>query len=306
MSGRISKSDPGREGGWIECEALGRLGWLVHGFSTRNGGKKAGRAGQRAKRASTGEWRPSASLGAGDFVSASLRQTHSSLIYSVEPGPRPATLRYDLSGYAPAVWDGNEPAPFGDALVTNHPGILLSVRVADCMPVLLVDPENRAVAGVHAGWRGALSRIVEKTAGEMRRIFHSRPEKLIAAIGPSIRNCCYEVGEEVFDAFSGTFERPESFFRRMAPASDALDRRIPLFFTQAPPGHGQEEHSGIYLDLVAVARYQLESAGVPPARIHVADYCTACRPDLFYSYRKQGSFAGRMTAAIGIRPGVQD
>ncbi len=307
--GRLSRTTfklvSGREGAWVECEAFSRIPWLVHAFSTRDQGKQAAlkpRRGAKANAMGNDGWRLVSDLGAGDFQRASLRQTHSSILYSVLPNLGSTTVRYNLSGYASAADKGKPHSPSGDALITKHAGILLGVRVADCLPVLLADRKNRAVAAVHAGWRGALGRVVEKTVGEMRRVFGSRPENLIAALGPSIRSCCYEVGEEVVDAFSGRFAGAEGFFRRSSPDSEAANRRLPLFFAQAPPGHGPEDHPGIYLDLVAVARYQLENAGVPAARIHVADYCTAFRTDLFYSYRKEGSFAGRMLAMIGVRP----
>jgi len=297
-----------REHGWVECEALNRIPWLLHAFPTRTGDKKSrSKLGGSGTATTVGgdQRRLLSALGAGGFHLASLRQKHSAIIYSVSPRRDSTTLQYDLSGYRSPARSRKQPIPSGDALITNHAQILLSVRVADCMPILLVDCQNRAVAAVHAGWRGALGRIVEKAAGEMRRVFHSRPENLIAAIGPSIRGCCYEVGEEVVEAFRGRFARPEKFFRTGLPEADDLgagNRRFPLFFSQAPPGHQLKEHPGAHLDLVAVARYQLESAGVPPEQIHVADYCTACRNDLFYSYRKEGSLAGRMMAVVGIRP----
>ena len=292
---------------WLECEAFTRIPWLIHAFSTRQGEKQSGRKPSQsaaAPIASRDKQRFLSNLGADDLDLASLRQRHSAIIYSVCPRGRSRSLRYDLSGYPSSV-PGRKPLnPTGDALITEFPNILLSVRVADCLPVLLVDREKRAVAAVHAGWRGALNRIIEKAAGEMRRVFHSEPENLVAAIGPSIRACCYEVGEEVMEAFRGRFARPEKFFRTGLTAGTdqgAANRRFPLLFSQTPPGHQASEHSGVYLDLVAVARSQLGLAGVAPAQIHVADYCTACRNDLFYSYRKEGSLAGRMVAVVGIR-----
>lgn len=226
------------------------------------------------------------------------------MIYRVDRGEDSSPVRYSLSGYASSAVKRGRLKPVGDALLTNSPQILLSVRVADCLPVLLIDRKERAVAAVHAGWRGALNRIVEKAVGEMRRVFHSRPENLTAAIGPSVRACCYEVGEDVMEAFRGRFACPEHFFRTHQTAGadqGAGNRRLPLFFSQVPPGHQASEHSGVYLDLVAVARTQLELAGIAPGQIHVADYCTSCRNDLFYSYRKEGSLAGRMLAVVGIR-----
>jgi purine-nucleoside/S-methyl-5'-thioadenosine phosphorylase / adenosine deaminase len=291
----------------VECDALTRIPWLIHGFPTRQGDKNPKpkfRRSHTAARISLDKQRFSSELGAEGFPLASLQQRHSAIIYSVSRRTGALFLRYDPSGYSSSAPRRQRSNPAGDALITNHPSILLSVRVADCMPILLVDCENRAVAAVHAGWRGALSRIVEKAAGEMQRMFRSKPQNLVAAIGPSIRACCYEVGEEVVDAFYGRFACPEKFFRKEDPESADLgagSRRLPLFFSQAPPGHQVSEGPRAYLDLVAVARDQLEHAGVPPAQIHAADYCTACRNDLFYSYRKEGSLAGRMVAVVGIR-----
>jgi len=91
--------------------------------------------------------------------------------------------------------------------MTSESGVLLTIRIADCLPVLLVDTRRRVVAAVHAGWRGALARVIEKAVGDMRSVFGSDPLELIAALGPSIRSCCFEVGEEVVEAFYGKLRR---------------------------------------------------------------------------------------------------
>ena len=171
------------------------------------------------------------------------------------------------------------------------------------MPILIADTRRRAVAAVHAGWRGALQRIVEKAVGEMRRTFDSDPADLVAAVGPSIRACCYEVGPEVVDAFRGRFRDTEDFFQARS-ADEAA--RVPAlrslqFLSTRPPGHDPEDAASVHLDLIAVARHELETAGLRPSGIHVAPFCTACRTDLFYSFRKEGTLAGRMMAVIGIR-----
>jgi YfiH family protein len=186
--------------------------------------------------------------------------------------------------------------------VTDQPGILLSVRTADCVPLLLVDPARHAIAAVHAGWRGSLQRIAEKTVGEMRRAFHTQPEELLAAIGPSVRACCYEVGQEVVEAFHGRFTRCEGYFRqpRLVDASRAPQlQRSPLFLSTPPPRHAAEGVAAAHLDLVAVTRDQLGNAGLRSSNIQVADFCTACRTDLFFSHRKEGK-TGRMMAVIGM------
>jgi YfiH family protein len=190
----------------------------------------------------------------------------------------------------------------GDGLVTAESGVLLTIRIADCLPVLLVDPERRVVAAVHAGWRGALARIIEKAVGDMRRALGSAPQNLVAALGPSIRACCYEVGEEVVEAFHGSFADADGFFQPLAVTPEAAtDRHTILFMRDCPPGHAPEHAPAVRLDLIAVARHQLASAGVMPANVLVADYCTACRTDLFFSHRREGAGTGRQIAAIGIR-----
>lgn len=240
------------------------------------------------------------SLGVETLWLASLRQVHSAAVYRVwSEGSEP--LRYAPSGCT-TVLRRSDTTPSGDALLTDQPGVLLSVRTADCVPILLIDPRHRAVAAVHAGWRGSLQRIAEKTVGEMRREFLSQPEQLLAAIGPSIRACCYEVGQEVVEAFRGRFAKSEAYFKE-ATASDAareIKWRYPLLFlTARPPGHGPDADATAHLDLVAVTRDQLRSAGLRSANIYVADFCTACHTDRFFSHRKEGA-TGRMIGVIGM------
>ena len=194
-------------------------------------------------------------------------------------------------------------------MLTNEPGILLSVRVADCLPILLVDPRWRAVAAVHAGWRGTLARIAEKTVGVMRQIFGSNPRDLRAAVGPGIRACCYEVGEEVLAAFCGRFVQGEKYFRAPPPRdpADAVAAKYPLLFlSKRPPGHRDDRSPAAHLDLVAATKDQLQSAGLRASNIHAAEFCTACHTDLFFSHRKEGARTGRMMAVIGIRTGAGD
>jgi hypothetical protein len=193
--------------------------------------------------------------------------------------------------------------PAGDALLTDQAGILLSVRTADCLPVLLVDAKRRAVAAVHGGWRGLQARIVEKAVGEMRCVYGSEPENLLAVLGPSIRACCYEVGQEVVEAFH--FLHADKFFRKVTEAPAMHSERFPLpSLKMQPPGYNPTSKPSIHLDLVAVAQGQLLATGLAPHHIVTVDYCTACRTDLFYSHRKEGSHTGRTLAVIGIRPQV--
>ncbi len=297
---------------WLEASHLKRIPWVVHGFSTRVGPaapKSSARRvvspgldlGTHSARQPVGvlenRRRFFSQLGVEDFPAASLKQVHSAEVWQVQRGPS-GRMEYRIAGYRLPLGIGRAEHA-GDALLTNQPGILLTVRAADCLPVLIADPKRRVIAAVHAGWRGSLKRIVEKTVGEMRRIFGCEPRELFAALGPSIRGCCYEVGMEVVDAFRGRFPQAEKFFRKstqftLAPPGIS-------FLSMMPPGHARPAGSGLNLDLAAVALDQLENAGVRKSRVQVAEFCTACRTDLFFSYRKEGSAAGRMMGVIGLR-----
>ena len=304
----------------LECRCLARIPCVRHAFSTRVLRRTRGNSRKLADGFNTalasldlglaeGDRRAEIEsnrrlffdrLGVGTLALAGLRQIHSSVVHHAWT-EGPATVRYTPAGCAPPQAANHGP-PRGDALVTDQPGLLLSVCTADCIPLLLIDPAHRAIAAVHAGWRGSLERITEKTVDEMRRTFHSRPEELLAAIGPSIRACCYEVGQEVVEAFRGRFTRREGYFKKPPrhDAEGALRSRHPLLFPSAwLSGRGLDSSTTVHLDLVAVTRDQLRDAGLRSTNIHVASFCTACRTDLFFSHRKEG-ITGRMMAVIGI------
>lgn len=299
---------------WLECPALARRRSVLHAFSTRAGGASHAPAaglnlgfteGDRSGRVEANRRLLFRRLGAGGFQLAELRQIHSTILYRVVRGAR-GHLEYFPGGYSPSSKAGAR-RPQGDALITDQPGILLAVRSADCVPILLADPDGPAVAAVHGGWRGLLEGLVEKTVGEMRRLFGSRPRRLLAAIGPSIRVCCYEVGEELLSAYCGRFAHGEEFFS-LAQDDETAGEQVahtPVFLSAAPPGHAPGPARRPHLDLVAVARYQLRKVGLLSSHIHVADYCTSCRTDLFFSHRQEGSRTGRMMALIGIRPAAK-
>jgi YfiH family protein len=167
-----------------------------------------------------------------------------------------------------APWDGT---PEADAAVAVTPGVLLGIATADCLPVLLVDPVRRAVAAAHAGWRGTVGQIARR-AVEALVDQGSRPADVLAALGPGIGPCCYEVGEELRAAFG--------------PGGAA-------FFRSGP--HGRP-----HLDVRAANVRQLEEVGVRPERIHHVDHCTSCRSDRYYSYRRDGAGTGRMISFVGF------
>ena len=158
----------------------------------------------------------------------------------------------------------------GDALVENSPGSLVAVKTADCVPLLIVDPVHRAVAAVHAGWRGTAQKIAVRAIEEMARKFSSRPEELHVAIGPAIGKCCYEVGPEVATEF-----------------------------TQYDPDLRNLTHPA-HLDLSEINRLQAAGVGVPSSQTYKAGICTRCDRD-FHSFRRDRQQAGRMLSVVGIR-----
>ena len=160
-----------------------------------------------------------------------------------------------------------------DGLVTQTPDLLLSVRTADCVPVLLYDPVARACGAVHAGWRGTVGNIVGNAVTELCRM-GSTPENIYAAIGPCIGACCYQVGQEVFDAFAEAGEFSSCF---------------------VPDGEGK-----YLLDLTLANRIFLQNAGVLPSHIDSADVCTKCHGEHFFSHRRMGAERGPMSAFITV------
>ncbi|MEQ1473380.1 MAG: peptidoglycan editing factor PgeF [Candidatus Acidiferrum sp.] len=271
----------------LQVSAFSDFPWLVHGFSTSHGGVSP-LHGQKILNLAFTEWDMRANveknrrqfqsaIHAEELTLVALKQFHSDIVCDFHAAPKNA--------------------PSADASITKTPKLLLGVQTADCVPILLVDPQNRAVAAVHAGWRGTLHRIVEKTIGRMTMQYGTKPCDLLAAIGPAIGGCCYEVGTEVAAAFQSQFAQASEWFDELRTG----DEPNPLqWLNQFPPGH-QPPPKNVRLDLRKANRAQLIDLGVSPTNIFVSDLCTACRPDLLFSYRKQGAESGRMLSAIGIR-----
>ncbi len=294
---------------WIECSKLARLPWLLHAFSTRRGG--VSRAPVAGLNLGFTEWDQRSNveqnrklflraLGAERFPLATLHQIHSARIYQVLRRPDGRLEHRPAGGFVPT------PSRLeGDALLTDQSGILLSVRSADCVPILLVDVRRRAIGAVHGGWRGALEGIIEKAVAEMQHSFGSRPDDLSAAVGPFIHNCCYEVGEEVAKAFCQRFPNGEKFFRKERRAGVEHNAEPEAGSSISPDASGERSRpkQAMCLDLGAVARHRLRHAGIPPSNVHIADFCTSCRTDLFFSHRKEKGRTGRMMAVVAIRPG---
>lgn len=163
-----------------------------------------------------------------------------------------------------------------DAIITNQPGIMIGVCVADCAPILLYDPVNQVIAVVHAGWQGTANKLAAKTVAGMQSLFGSRPEDLQAAIGPCIGKCCYEVDAPVKNKFQQNGLPWESYSHQVEGA------------------HWQ-------LDLAAANQDLLISAGIPEARIQSADMCVSCQRELFFSYRRDEGETGRQMGFIMLK-----
>ncbi len=157
----------------------------------------------------------------------------------------------------------------GDALVTDDLNRRIGVRTADCVPILLLDAGKRAVGAVHAGWRGTVAGIAARAIEKMHLYFGTHPDDIRAALGPCIRECCYEVGPEVASQFS-------------------------TLFPEWPPVTGKQN-----LDLVEANRRHLSAAGVPADQIFDSGLCTVCLAEHFFSYRREPHNPGRMISAIG-------
>jgi len=271
----------------LQLAPFQKLPWLVHGFSTRPGGVST-LDGQKVLNLSFMEWDQKENVaenrrlfqfavGAKDFAPVPMMQIHSDLIHVFcKPPAHPCK---------------------GDASTTKDPGVLLAVQTADCVPILLVDPKKRAVAAVHAGWHGTLARIAEKTVGRMQLEYGSKPSDLLAALGPSIGPCCYEVGAELVTKFTAQFADASDYFDEARSGEEPNPLQ---WLNMAPPGH-QPPPKNVHLDLRKANRSQLLAAGLRAQNIFVSDLCTACRTDLLFSYHKEGAQSGRLLAVVGIR-----
>ena len=200
-------------------------------------------------------WRPQRGLRNADTVMLSVRQVHGTDALVLDR-PIRAGDRYDNG------WD---------AIVTNQRGVLVTVRTADCVPVLVHDPGG-VVAAIHAGWRGAVAGIVPKTLRLMAERFGSRPRRLSVAIGPSVGPCCYEVDEPVLARV-----REFSWWRSVVK--------------DVGPDRGM-------LDLRRLVARQAADFGLDVARIAQVPVCTVCHPKLFYSYRRDGKVRATMVSGI--------
>lgn len=281
--------------------------WLRHGFSTRFGGvstvyRQFQNGGSAEADASTGDL----NLGwTKDDDPANVVENRRRLVAavgnpigeaeSVSEAPALITARQVHSAVSLVVGgsDAQSVSDFvnlegravleADGLMTSATGVLLGIQTADCVPVFVVDTRLRAVANFHAGWRGTAARVVEVGVAKMMAEFGSRPEELVAAIGPSIGACCYSVGDEVFEAFTSGFAYGEALFSRGADAGSAA-----------------------HLNLWEANRRQLLDCGILAGRISVVGECTGCAglpgQSRYFSHRCEKGFTGRMMSVVGVAP----
>ena len=299
--------------------------WLRHGFSTRAGGVSPVYDCGNGKGTLNLTWT------AQDDPANVAENRHRFLAQILNPAAKPSTKRSEAATYDPRLItvrqihsnliriiepeDIAEPTRLhttegravlrGDGLITDVPGIVLGIQTADCVPVLVADTRTHAVAAFHAGWRGTLARIVERGIGTMRLRYGSRPQDLVAAIGPSIGPCCYAVSEELRFDFESQFAYAPELFTEVSDSDPIHDKYPLLFLTARAPGHSNIGPQ-IHLDLWEANRRQLLDAGVPAKRITVIGECTACTGlgtaagRKYFSHRAESGFTGRMLAAIGV------
>ncbi|MBB5063841.1 peptidoglycan editing factor PgeF [Granulicella mallensis] len=264
--------------GVVRIEEWAMFPWLHAGFSTRQGGGSSPYGEGELNLGWTPEDNPetvadnrrrfaSAVTGDRSLELVTIRQIHGNVVCAVE------------AGHGPLATEEGKATLQGDGLITNLKDVLLGIQTADCTPVLVADTQARVVAAFHAGWRGTLARIVEQGIAAMKLRYGSRSSDLIAAIGPAIGPCCFEVGPEVRSAFENEFSYAPELF--------------------------SEVGSQIHLDLFEANRRQLLDAGVATGKISLVGECTACTRlsdgrRKYFSHRSEHGFTGRMLNVIGV------
>lgn len=257
---------------YITFDALDEFeGDVVHCMSTRQGGVSTGRfsslnLGFKSDNRSNVEKNFEILCGSVGLALESLvlsDQVHDKKIRLVGEADRGKGFarKSDILGY--------------DGLMTNVRGVTLVTFYADCVPVYFYDKSKKAIALVHSGWRGTLCNIAVNAVDRMNTEFGSKPQDLVAVIGPSIGKCCFEVGLDVFDQFAEKFEN-ESFYTVVSSEK-------------------------MKIDLQGIIKSELTKRGLMAKNIHKSDICTVCRKDLFFSYRREGGGIGSLAAFMQLR-----
>ena len=239
--------------------------WIDHGLFTRRGGVSQGSL---------------ASLNVGANVGDDLANVRENKRRIFQTMDRPLESTYDIwqvhsaeVEFAGAPRQG-KPYPKADGLITNQPTVTLSMRFADCLPIMLVDPDHRAVGLVHAGWQGTIRGALRSGVEAMARRFGSQPSRMLAGIGPAIRQHHYPVGPEVIQAFD-------------------------IAFGEKARDHVSRIDGRFHLDLISANRSVLTDIGI--GSIEDSGICTACEHREWFSHRGQDGRAGRFAGVIGVR-----
>ena len=265
---------------WISFPGLAATGCVRHGFSTREGGVSRGvyrsmdlsyTRGDDKAAVDENFRRFCAGIGIDPASLVSTQQTHTTRVIRVTEKDRGNGITKPQA-YADV-----------DGLVTNVPGLPLITYHADCVPLFFVDPARKAIGLAHSGWKGTAGRIGEETVKVMGREFGSRPEDMVAAVGPSICRKCYEVSKDVYAAFADRFS-PED---------------MEAVFDRKDDGKYQ-------LDLWEANRRVLMEAGIRPENISVTGFCTHCHPDLLWSHRALGNARGSLAAFLCLTEGGEE
>lgn len=248
----------------LRVEAWDEIPRLVHGFLGRGHGLPPG--------AFTLDDVRDALVRAGETVRgvAAARQVHGTTVLAPEDAvaafDEPSTVHVD-------------DLPAGDAWVSASADLVVTIRTADCVPILLVAQRARATAAVHAGWRGTLDGVIAAAVASLGARYGALPGEILAAIGPAIGGCCYTFGAE----------HRAAFLERFGPGAAAAWRT------------SEDDPERSWLDLRLVCRLALEQAGVPAEAITTVGPCTADHPDELHSFRRDGAYAGRQLSYIGWR-----
>ena len=259
---------------YIQFKNLSATGIVKHGFSTRKGGVSTGIFSSMNLNFKRGD-DPDAVLENYRRMAAALNMRVEDMVLSNQTHTTNVRVITEEDRGKGIL----KPQDYSDVdgMITNVPGIVLVTSYADCVPLYFVDPVRKAIGLSHSGWKGTVGHIGQKTVWKMHEVYGSEPKDIVAAIGPSICQSCYEVSDDVAEAFRANFTADEA-------ADILLDK-----------GNGKYQ-----LDLWKANWYVLTDAGILPEHLSVTDLCTACHPDLLWSHRKTNGQRGGLSAFLSL------
>ena len=259
---------------YIQFKNLSATGIVKHGFSTRKGGVSTGIFSSMNLNFKRGD-DPDAVLENYRRMAAALDMRVEDMVLSDQTHTTNVRVITEEDRGKGIL----KPQDYSDVdgMITNVPGIVLVTSYADCVPLYFVDPVRKAIGLSHSGWKGTVGHIGQKTVWKMHEVYGSEPKDIVAAIGPSICQSCYEVSDDVAEAFRANFTADEA-------ADILLDK-----------GNGKYQ-----LDLWKANWYVLTDAGILPEHLSVTDLCTACHPDLLWSHRKTNGQRGGLSAFLSL------